>query len=62
MDAPKIGLKWKYFCIYQVEGFSLLGHILSAKILTGPNMSNKKCCSQLDMFQFNLEYNYAVQL
>ena len=30
MDAPKIGLKWKYFCIYQVEGFSLLGHILSA--------------------------------
>ena len=30
MDAPKIGLKWKYFCIHQVEGFSLLGHILSA--------------------------------
>ena len=56
MDAPKIGLKWKYFCIYQVEGFSLLGHILSA------NMSNKKCFSQLDKFQFNLQYNYLVKL
>ena len=56
MDAPKIGLKWKYFCIYQVEGFSLLGQICP-QILTGPNMSNKKCCRPLDKFQFNLKYN-----